>query len=363
MKIAFVGDIAFFGKFDRNKNKNLNEYFLDVKTILDTCDYCIGNLEAPFINKAKKKGSKSAYISSDASNVAILKYLNINAVCLANNHIYDFGLDGLNETINLLNSENIKWFGVNNKDLILDDYNLAFHGYCSYNTNPLGLKNKLKRYGVNALNYDDVKNKFKYYSDSGYLNILAIHSGIEHVNLCSSDDLMFARNLANIDNYIYYGHHPHVLQGVENYKGSILAYSLGNFCFDDVYDDRTSNLLVKQSENNKSSIILLLTIDDGKNIKMEYIPIYQGVDKLYVNNEIANDIYKESIRYLELPLSDYNKIRVDKIKSISSIRNSKRDISWFLKRISISTLIRVFERRLNDFKYKRYFSSKLKKTL
>ncbi|KJF91577.1 hypothetical protein UB42_01845 [Photobacterium leiognathi] len=305
MKIAFVGDIALFGKFDLNKNKDIKNYFSDIKPILDSCDICVGNLEAPFINKSKKHGNKSAYISSSFENINILKHLNINTVCLSNNHIFDFGPNGLNETITLLEENNIDWFGVKGKDFINEELKLAFHGYCSYNTNPLGLD---KKNGVNALKYSLVENKFKFYSSQGYLNILSVHSGIEHVNLCSVDDIKFARKLADINNYVYYGHHPHVLQGVEKFKNSVLAYSLGNFCFDDLYDERTSNLLIKQSDNNKSSIILILEYD-GNNITMKYIPIFQGEEKMLINSSVANDIYNKANEYLKLPLSSYLRTR------------------------------------------------------
>lgn len=358
MKLAFLGDIAFFGKFDL-VNNDVVSYFSDVKEILDECDYRVGNLEAPFVSKSEKSGNKSAYISSSIENVKILKSLNIDAVSLANNHIYDFGISGVSETINILKENNIDWFGIQNKDLIVKERKLAFHGYCSYNTNPVGLKSWRLKSGVEPLNCSNVIGKFKKYAEDGYFNIVSVHSGVENVNLASDDDVRFARMLSGIGDYIYYGHHPHVLQGIEEYNGSLLAYSLGNFCFDDVYDERTNNILVQQSDNNKSSVILIVTLNDGKIEKVEKVGIFQGESKMLVYHNEALRISDEADSFLLLSSEDYLSKRQSDISKALAVRNSKRDLSWVLSRISLSTFFRIIERRINGYKYKKYFSSKL----
>ena len=69
----------------------------------------------------------------------------------------------------------------------------------------------------------------------------------------SSDDVKFARHLANQFNYVYYGHHPHVIQGFERVNKSTIFYSLGNFIFDDVYTSKDKEKpLIALSESNKT---------------------------------------------------------------------------------------------------------------
>jgi poly-gamma-glutamate synthesis protein (capsule biosynthesis protein) len=85
-----------------------------------------------------------------------------------------------------------------------------------------------------------------------------------------------ARKLSNVAPFVLYGHHPHVLQGVEEAKDSLFAYSLGNFCFDDVYTNKSSEPLVKMTNNNKESAILSLEYKDSKLIRHEMIPIFDG---------------------------------------------------------------------------------------
>ena len=87
MKIALLGDIAFFGKNSIKKNSSLFNYYKDVKCYLADYDIVIANLETPFNDSSKPYGYKSAYIDSDIENVEILKYLGVSIVNLANNHI------------------------------------------------------------------------------------------------------------------------------------------------------------------------------------------------------------------------------------------------------------------------------------
>ena len=94
MKIALLGDIALFGCFSVNENKNLKQHLKEISDYLAGFDLVIGNYETPFSVKQKKSGAKSAYICSDVENVEVLKWLHINAVNLANNHVFDCGDEG-----------------------------------------------------------------------------------------------------------------------------------------------------------------------------------------------------------------------------------------------------------------------------
>lgn len=359
LKLAFVGDMAFFGKYDCSKDPNALDYFRDVKEVLSSCDIRVGNLETPFYSGKKSIGSKSAYISSNPLNIKILNYLDIDAVSVSNNHTFDFGVSGLEETISILDNNNISWFGANKKDLEIKEHKILFHGYCSYNTNPIGIRGKYSKDGIEPLHYKPLLEKFNNYSDSGYFNVVSIHSGVEHVNTPSIEDITFARGLANIGNYFYYGHHPHVVQGIEYINNSLIAYSLGNFCFDDVIDIRTGDVLVKQNENNNSSVIVVLTINNSKIENYECIPIFQGVDKIIVGHDVAQNYLCAANEKLKLPLDKINKHRNECINNVVRKRNSTRNISWLIQRFRFSTLLRLFDRKLNKIKYVKYYSSKL----
>ena len=347
MKIALLGDTALYGKFCI-KNGNAINIMKDTVSFLSQMDYVILNLETPFeTNNAITNGFKSAYIKSLPENVELLKKLNVSAVNLANNHIYDYGLDGYSSTKKILIENGIKYFGVDNINYVIndDDNRIAFSGYCCYSTNPIGLDNG----GINPLDYKKILNEIDKYSKSGYNSIVSIHAGQEHVNMPNRDHIKLARKISDKYSYVYYGHHPHVLQGIEKYKKSLHIYSLGNFCFDDVYTSKSSEPLVKMSDNNKTSGIIVLEYERNTLLKYSFKPLYDGRIKVSENvqDKIIKRLEKYS-RYLSLDSDIYEELRIGLIADYLNSRKKQRDITWYLKRLnykSVGILINAYNNR------------------
>lgn len=344
MKIALIGDIAFFGKNTVNNN-NFKDYFSDIHELLNNCDLVVGNLETPFVGDSKPFGAKSAYIKSSADNVELLKYLNVKAVTLANNHVYDFGIDALNYTREVLDDNDIAYYGIGNKDFLVDSERIAFSGYCCYSTNPIGVGESGI---VDELDYNKVINKITKYDSEGYLNILSVHAGIEHINYPDYNDILLARSLAASGRIVYHGHHPHVIQGIEELSESLIAYSLGNFCFDDVYTEKSADPLVRQTDNNKSSIVLLIEVVNGKVISHEKVGVFAGEDKYHVNvNSIVKDLELYSSK-LSSPKSEYEEMRQGLLSELSQKRVKKRDFQWYIKRLNFNTIKMLLNGRKNS---------------
>lgn len=348
MKIALLGDTAFFGKNTIDDNK-VFDYFKDIREKLREYDYVIANLETPFNQNSKPNGYKSAYISSDIKNVELLKYLGVSIVNLANNHIFDFGIDAYNLTKKVLKENNINFFGVEGKSAHLekDGNMISFHGFCCYSSNPLGMGAN----GINELNYKGVENILKENKQLGYNTILSIHAGQEHINYPNYDHIKFARKLSQIVPYVYYGHHPHVLQGIEKSNDSLIAYSLGNFCFDDVYTKKSNKPLVKQLDNNKSSIILELEYENNKLVKHMAIPIYAGEDKMQIGSPVINKNLDFYSLKLDLNEQDYNSMRNELLAKLVEKRNAKRGLQWYLKRVNLRTFFVAKDLYTNKQKY------------
>lgn len=281
MKLALLGDIALIGELSYENNAKVEDRFKQLADYLSSFDYVVANLESPFSIRRKRYGAKSAYLYSDVRNIEILKQLHIKAVTLSNNHIFDYGNEGFDLTKKLLQEHEIAYFGVDGKNYLVEvaGNKLAFSGYCCFSTNPL---NNVREGcdGVNAYNVEDVRNALKRYSQYGYLNILAVHAGLEHVNYPSLDHIRLARSYSDICPYVYYGHHPHVIQGVEEYNGSLIAHSLGNFCFDDIYENNNSKApFVELTEQNRTGAILELEIDNSKVVSWEERIVYNDKTK------------------------------------------------------------------------------------
>lgn len=348
MKIALLGDIALFGRC------LTPGYFDEIGKYLAGFDYVVGNLETPFSVKKKTHGAKSAYICTDVENINILKQLHINAVTLANNHMFDYGKEGYETTKRVLKEADIEYFGTEGKTVLLqrDGSKVAFTGFCCYTSNPLQCV-CYGEYGVNEYNLGKAKEIISTYGNEGYLTIMAVHAGLEHVNYPSIEHVRAARLLSQTCNFVYYGHHPHVIQGIEEHDGSLLAHSLGNFCFDDVYTDTSSIPLIELTENNRTGIILELTIENSKVIGWSEQPILITKEKGIMIAEGVKDIdnYNQDLESCEDAINEYIEKRRTILSERFSNRKSMRDIKWYLKRLRPRYLFIMLNSRNNKKKY------------
>lgn len=347
MHLAFLGDIALFG---RVANK---DYFTEIADVLHNFDYVVGNLESPFSARQIPFGAKSAYLCASPESVDILSFLGVDAVTLANNHMYDYGEEGLSLTRRLLEEAKIAYFGVDGKtlDITLAGNKLSFAGYCSWSTNPQGCV-EYGKVGVNELSLLNVERLMDEKLAKGFLPIFAVHEGTEHVNYPSRETIKLARLLARKGNYIFYGHHPHVMQGIEAINGSLIAYSLGNFCFDDVYTSVSDEPLVKLSANNRRSIILDVEIEDNQVKTWRAIPISIGEKRLTVGGEDIVGMLNEYSTALEK--SDetvYVERRDAAIHRYYGKRKEARNLSWVVKRLRPRYAKLLISNRLNANRY------------
>jgi poly-gamma-glutamate synthesis protein (capsule biosynthesis protein) len=349
MKIALLGDIAFFGRYSLQNNVDLYEYFKDVKQILELADIVVGNLESPFVTSQKKYGAKSAHICSSIKNVELLNFLNISIVNLANNHSFDYGRKSFDLTKEILETNNIDYFGVEGKQTKIEvsENKIALSGFCCYSTNPLGIRENI----INELNIPAIRETMRLNSQNGYYNILSIHTGEEHVNYPNYNNIKMARILSEEFPYVYYGHHPHVIQGIEDINNSLLLYSLGNFCFDDVYSSNSSTPLIKQSENNKRGLIVILDFNKNNLSKYEFYPIYMDKDKMIVNEIHSFPQLKDYSSILSLPEDKYSKIRESILTAYITDRKKQRNLKWYLKRMNFNSFKMIVNSYKNSKKY------------
>lgn len=345
MKIALLGDVAFFGK-NTVDNPEIFNYLKEASDLLNSFDLVVANLEAPFCEGIKPLAGKSASICSDRENIKLLKYLNVSMVSLANNHIFDYGIRGLEQTITALDESGIKYFGVNNKCVSDDDNKIVFSGFCCYSSNPLGAF----KGPVDELSYDTIEKKV---AATNYLNVFGVHAGLEHVNYPSYDHINLARDISQRSNCVYWGHHPHVLQGIEEVNDSLIAYSLGNFIFDDVYTPKSDKPLVIQSENNKTSVILVLEVEDGKLLSWDTIGIYMGEKQLQVYYDPAIENLTKYSNFLNEDKVAYVQKRSSLLNDYVEKRKEMRDLQWYLKRCNLSSVKMLVNARKNTKLYNR----------
>lgn len=352
MKIAFIGDIGLFG---RNSLANTNQHELErylepLASRLKTYDVVIGNLEAPFTDSDKTIGGKSAYLKSDPRNAYLLKFLNIQYVNLANNHLYDYGIKGYKETLAVLENEGINHFGTeDNVCLIRNDNNaLMFRGYCCYSTNPKGIKDERKRKGIiNSLSYSRIKTDLELDKNNKYLSVLSCHWGEEHIHYPNPSHVLLARQLAQHFSFIIHGHHPHVLQGIEKVNDSLISYSLGNALFDDVYTSKSIDPLITLSDANRTTGIIEIEIENNSIYRWEFIPYKFSQDVIsFIDTGNIHDYMKfwsDSLIIDDAYISRRNQFRDAYVEN----RKKMRNLEWYISRLNIDSLKMIYSGKIN----------------
>ena len=222
-----------------NSGRNYSYFMQNVASIFNKDDYTLVNLETTFTDsnvKAPKDGEIFYNFKGPKEYVNILKTGSIDGVTISNNHIYDYGKQGIQDTVNTLKENNIDICGEGYKILKnIQGVKFGFLGYTGWE-----YSNELKTKIINDIS--ELKNQ------GAEVVIPYFHWGIEK----SYEPYDVQQNLARvaIDNgaEAVIGSHPHVIQSMENYKGKLIAYSMGNFCFggnSNPPDKRTFILQVK----------------------------------------------------------------------------------------------------------------------
>ena len=354
MKIALLGDIALFGC--NNRDVNFQVKFKEIRNYLSKFNCVIGNLETPLTNEVQFIGGKSAYIKGRPADVEILKYLGVTHVSLANNHMFDFCEKGLEDTKEILSKAEISWYGVQGKieKIIRDDTRIVLHGYCCYSTNGKGMGDYIDVFDPVKVEHDIIKDK-----SAGYLPILSIHWGQEHVHYPNYDHVLISRKLALQSPIVIHGHHPHVIQGIESIGQSIIAYSLGNFCFDDIYTNKSVQPLIKLSDANKEVMILGIEIigNEVKNIEIKYFVFSKEFYKeaSYIENKAI--MWNE---FLKKGKEEYIKIRDKELREYIEERKRKRDLHWYLKRMNAESIRMIVASHGNLKQYNRLIRNYIK---
>lgn len=228
--VSFAGDVTmgnykgspYYGTFDnefQNRGGDFDYFFENVKDVFVNDDLSVVNLEGPLTTAQNAKVKKFAF-KGNPSYVNILKSGNIEAVTLANNHSEDYFEEGINDTKFILDENNIKYFGLGEKSII--DINGIKVGLLGYNGWP---ENYTKE------NLDSMKNDIESLKKEANMIAVYFHWGVEKSYSPNQVQKDFAHNAIDFGSDVVIGAHPHVLQGIEEYKGKYIAYSLGNFCF------------------------------------------------------------------------------------------------------------------------------------
>lgn len=226
-----------------------------VRAQLRQADLVVGNLECPIVSaQPKAMDLRKIPLWSNAQNARILKDFGFTHVGLNNNHIFDLFELGLDETTDVLDDRGIQGFGIEYGG-ISQYCRTVRHGVAlgmaAVNWVEAGFSGHLFK-DLDRLDMDSLKKECDFL-------IMFLHWGDDHNIFVNKGQQETARGLIERGVDLIIGHHPHVPQGYEEYKGKYIFYSLGNFIFtpreqyqglpyDVRYEDSRENILFQRAE-------------------------------------------------------------------------------------------------------------------
>jgi poly-gamma-glutamate synthesis protein (capsule biosynthesis protein) len=295
ISLIAVGDIMlgdlplFIGHGVGSKLKEVGSGFLfsNVHTVLNEGDITFANLECPLSEiDINKKSLYSVSLRGSEKSVNDLKDAGFNLVSLANNHILQHGKSTLNRTKELLQQNGIVDIGVaNTKDesrqVFIEEIKgtkIGFLAYCL-------IGDKTAYCSVNDTS--EIIKDVSFASSKVDVLIVSLHWGDEFIRKPSPQQVELGHAIIDAGAKIILGHHPHVLQGLEEYESGIITYSLGNFVCD-MKQKKTRESMIFSCKLSKNGIedYDIVPIMIGKN----YTPqIMKYSEKKKLMNKLKKD--------------------------------------------------------------------------
>ncbi|WP_245831848.1 CapA family protein [Oceanobacillus senegalensis] len=308
LTISAAGDVTigsddsfgYHGTFHHEvEEQGLEHFGKNVKSIFEEDDLTIVNLETTLTN-SKEKADKLFRFSGKPSYTEVLNLSSIEAVNLANNHTFDFLQRGYEDTIENLNKHHISSFGYDR--LFLEEVNGIKVGAIGY-----------KGWSDTAEVREGIKRDIEKLRDNGAQIIIAnFHWGDERHYHPNAVQQSLGRYAIDVGADLVLGHHPHVVQGIEEYKDKFIVYSLGNFMFGGNRNPDDKDTFIFQQTfhftfnelNNKQDIKIIPTrissLDNRNNYQptpLEGEEATRVLDKILslsnkiTDNEFATDTY------------------------------------------------------------------------
>jgi poly-gamma-glutamate capsule biosynthesis protein CapA/YwtB (metallophosphatase superfamily) len=316
--IAAVGDINCGGRVGTIIAGSGVDYpFKNVAGILSSVDIAVGNLECALSSRGKAVSGKEFTFRGVPECGPALRRAGFDALSIANNHSKDFGAEALEDTAEILEQSGIIFAGAGSNSTAsyqpkisrIRETETAFAFVAFSDVVPPGFAATKNAVGVASARNDskmlgaieDVKAKAEFI-------IVSVHWGKELSTIPSARQTALAHRLIDLGADLVVGHHPHVVQGFEVYKGKLIAYSLGNFVFS------PGNNLGRQSA------LLTAIIKDNKITAAHVYPVYiEGVRPKILTGK-KGDTWLREIESRSRPLKTQSRIGTVRGQPIMKIR-------------------------------------------
>ena len=246
--IAITGDAMFARKMP-GVLEYVDSPFKNVENVTKKADLLLLNFESP-ITTASEAYKGDVPLKSHPNYTKLLKANSNIIVALANNHIFDYGEKGLNDTLNNLKSNGIKSIGagnnkeeatkplvqeINGRKIVILNY-MDQENFKEYSQSQMPQATSKSKNGSNsgysAIDWDVAKKDIATYKEEADLVLVYLHFGNEYSHAPNDRQKEVSKKFIDYGADIVVGSHTHVTQGVEIYKDKAIFYNLGNFIFD-----------------------------------------------------------------------------------------------------------------------------------
>jgi len=240
LNICFTGDLLLDrGVREQIEKRGADKLFEGVSSIFSTYDAVVVNLECP-VTKYNMPVNKRYVFRADPEYLPSLKKAGITHAALANNHTNDQNRAGIEDTYNHLKVNKIIPLGAGKNETEACSPIFIRKGKLKvalFNSVLLPLENWVylsDAYGVCQASPDELCEKIRELRsvDKDCYVVVILHWGVEYAATPLPDQRYAAHKLIDAGADAIIGHHPHIVQPVEIYKGKYIFYSLGNFVFD-----------------------------------------------------------------------------------------------------------------------------------
>lgn len=305
VSLIAVGDIMLSRNVAAKMRRYGHEYpFVKVADYLKTGDLVFGNFELPITPGRVIKTGEMVF-RAEPGVEKILKKFGFSILSLANNHTPNFGAKGLKDTFVYLKKAGINYVGAGENlaeaeapvFIKKNGITFAFLAYNDADVVPKSYRATDKTPGTAFMDKARMAEAVKKAKEQADFVIVSMHSGVEYVHEPNKSQKEFARAAVDAGAEMVIGHHPHVIQRAEKYKGKYIFYSLGNFVFDQMWSLPTRRGLILKAmfgrEGVKNVEFVPVLIEDYAQPRiMEDGPVRQNIIKtlereLYATNSFS----------------------------------------------------------------------------
>jgi len=311
IKISLVGDVLIGTEFRFPYEHYLEDvlqqvdgdygyFFANVAPIFAADDLTVANLENPLTTATRREEKfdygRNFWFKGRPEYAQILAAGHVDVVNLANNHTYDYGVEGYLDTKAALNRHGIGYFGYEDVyETEIKGVRIGMAGFNEFGAFEQGVDlEELKT---------EIRNKVQWLKGRNDLVLVYFHWGREYSYEPTERQRALAYAAVDAGADLVAGSHPHVIQGVERYRDRYIVYSLGNFCYAGHKNPEDKDTFIYQQE------IVFSGVDRSLKEFREpyYLPCYISSTRERNNFQPTPAKGKDIVRILQKinELSDY----------------------------------------------------------